>query len=399
MTLDATSTAMQPLPVGYIRFHRNRFIDYQINRIHAEGFTRLEDLRDAAARIHTFEDYVRVFTEHADRATDEGRWANAAFYLRAAEFFTPPGTEAKRLVYERFLAAFDRAFGDEGIERVDVPYGTGHLPASRLRARGGDSKGVILFFGGFDSLIEEFVAVWKRFAEAGFDVIAFEGPGQGGARTMYGQVFDHDWEKPVAAVLDHFAIREASLIGLSMGGYWALRAAAFEPRIARVVAWPPVYDWMFLVPAVARPFVKWMIRRRSFMRWSIRLRMRLAPILRHVVSQTLYIQGTSDDPADLIDWFLGMNAEHLHADRVRQDVLMVCGEHDAFQPPKLMRAQAKALVNARSITTRIFTAAEHADQHCQMGNLDLATQYVATWLTEQTEASRPSDAMASARNP
>ena len=38
--------------------------------------------------------------------------------------------------------------------------------------------------GGFDSLIEEFYVIWQRVAAAGFEVIAFEGPGQGGARTM-----------------------------------------------------------------------------------------------------------------------------------------------------------------------------------------------------------------------
>jgi hypothetical protein len=67
---------------------------------------------------------------------------------------------------------------------------------------------------------------------------------------------------------------------------------------------------------------------------------------------------------------------------VTQDVALVGGEHDAFQPPKLLARQAAALTNARSVTTRIFTAAEHADQHCQMGNLRLATAWVASWLRD-----------------
>jgi hypothetical protein len=75
-----------------------------------------------------------------------------------------------------------------------------------------------------------------------------------------------------------------------------------------------------------------------------------------------------------------MNAAHLDSGRVRQDVLLMCGEHDAFQPPALTRAQARALTAARSVTTRMFTEAERADQHCQMGNLDLACQVLTTWL-------------------
>jgi pimeloyl-ACP methyl ester carboxylesterase len=67
-------------------------------------------------------------------------------------------------------------------------------------------------------------------------VIAFEGSGQGVARALAGLTFDHDWEKPVNAVLDHLDIESAALIGISMGGYWALRAASRERRITKVVA-------------------------------------------------------------------------------------------------------------------------------------------------------------------
>lgn len=51
---------------------------------------------------------------------------------------------------------------------------------------------------------------------------------------------------------------------------------------------------------------------------------------------------------DAVDWFLGMNADHLGSNRVTQDVLLLCGENDAFQPPVLMRAQVGALIGARS---------------------------------------------------
>ena len=126
--------------------------------------------------------------------------------------------------------------------------GTVCLPAYRIAAIGRQPRGAVLVHGGFDSLIEEFFAIWQRIAAAGFDVIAFDGPGQGGARALGGLTFDHDWEKPVGAVLDHFELDSAGLVGISMGGYWALRAAGREPRIDRVVSWPPVYDWLYRVP-------------------------------------------------------------------------------------------------------------------------------------------------------
>jgi pimeloyl-ACP methyl ester carboxylesterase len=385
---DQGAPAAPSLPIGVHRLHRSAFINYQLNRIHSEGFARLDELRAAAANIHDFAGCVRELTALADRAEAEGRLANAAFYLRGAEFFVPPRSPDKRPTYERFLDLFRRAFADQGIERHEVPHGHSWLPASHLRARG-PRRGTVLLFGGFDSLIEEFVALWIHLAHAGFDVIAFDGPGQGGARCLAGQVFDHDWEKPVSAILDHFELERASLIGLSMGGYWALRAAAFEPRVERVVAWPPVYDWLATMPGFMRSLVRWMCRRRAFMRVSIRVRMRLAPILRHVVAQTLYIQGESTDVADVPDWFLAMNAEHLDSQRISQHVLLTCGEDDAFQSPKLMQLQARALTHARSVTTRVFTRAEQAASHCQMGNLELAVRTVAEWLARPLPDDRP----------
>ena len=259
-----------------------------------------------------------------------------------------------------------------------MPYRGSSLPAYWLPAIG-RSRGAVVLHGGFDSLIEEFLAIWMRIAAAGFDVIAFEGPGQGGARTLGGLSFEHDWERPVGAVLDHFMIGDAVLVGVSMGGYWALRAASREPRIRAVVSWPPVYDWLLLVPGPARPLTRAMLRRRHFMRCSVRTRARLVPTVRLVVDQALYIQD-SDVPLDVVDWFLAMNPTHLGSERVQQDVLLMYGERDRFQPARLARAQAGALTNARSLTMREFTAEEHADQHCQMGNLDLACGVLTSWL-------------------
>ncbi len=118
------------------------------------------------------------------------------------------------------------------------------------------------------------------------------------------------------------------------------------------------------------------------------MRTRLVPTLRQVVDQALYLVD-SDDPMDAVDWFLGMNATHLGSDRVTQDVLLLCGENDAFQPPVLTRAQAAALTAARSVSVRTFTAAEHADQHCQMGNLDLACSVVTAWLRDPSGPAAP----------
>ena len=368
-----------PLPVGFERFHRQAFLNYQFNRAHALGFADRDELHDAASGVSSAQDCPSVFDALSQRAAAEGRTRNATSYLRLAEFFTPPRSLDKIERYRRFRELFDIAFAGGGLRRHQVPYAGAALPAYSLPSAATLSRGTVLVHGGFDSLIEEFYAIWQRVASAGFDVIAFEGPGQGGARTLEGLRFDHDWEKPVGAVLDHFGLESAVVVGISMGGYWALRAAGREPRIDGVVSWPPVYDWLHRIPTALRGPARIMLRQRGFMRWSVRTRARLLPTLRQVVDQILHVVG-SDDPIAVVDWFLAMNADHLGSGRVTQDVLLLCGEHDAFQPPSLTQAQASALMAARSVSVRTFTRAENADQHCQMGNLDLACKVLTEWL-------------------
>jgi pimeloyl-ACP methyl ester carboxylesterase len=368
------------LPIGYQDFHKVKFFNYQMNRLHALGFGLAEEIRASAARIKDRADFVREFAALSETAEREGRLKNAAAYLRAAEFFADHTSQEKIDLYFQYRELFYRAFADEGILRHEVPYNDSCLPAQELLPPdGAPPRGTILFFGGFDSLIEEFFVIWKTFAEAGYRVIAFEGPGQGGVIRLYGYSFDHDWEKPVGAMLDHFQIDSAALVGFSMGGYWAIRAAANEPRIKQVVSWPPVYDWLEQIPGWAQAVVRQMIRAEGFMNWTIRLRMRLFPILDHAVRQAMYMVQ-KDQPMDAVRWLMGMNREHISSGKVTQDVLLLGGEADSFQPPRLLQKQAAALTHARSVTTRIFTRAEHAHMHCQMGNLNLAMGVVADWL-------------------
>jgi len=139
---------------------------------------------------------VTAFEALSAEAAEAGRLQNATSYLRLAEFFTPTRAEDKVPRYRRYRELLDAAFADSGVVRHDVGYAGSALPAYWLGAIGGPSQGVLLLHGGFDSLIEEFFAIWQRIAAASFDVAAFEGPGQGGARALGGLTFDHDWEKP-----------------------------------------------------------------------------------------------------------------------------------------------------------------------------------------------------------
>ncbi|MFW5801380.1 MAG: alpha/beta hydrolase [Spirochaeta sp.] len=232
------------LPVGYRKFHGNKFLNYQLNRWYSLGYARLEDIEAIGARIKSFDDYIHAFRSAAETAKNEGRLQNAATYVRASEFLIPQDDQRKIPIYREYIELFDQAFADEGFERHRIPYNNSFLTAIKIPAKTDEVKGTIIGIPGFDAFIEEFYAIWNHFAEKGYDFIAFEGPGQGGSRRLYNQTFDHDYEKPTKAVLDYFDAEDVTALGVSMGGYWIIRAAAFEKRIARVIAMPPLYDWL-----------------------------------------------------------------------------------------------------------------------------------------------------------
>ena len=198
---------------------------------------------------------------------------------------------------------------------------------------------------------------------------------------MYSLPFDHDCEKAAKAVLDYFQLNDVTPLGVSMGGYWIMRAAAFESRIQRVIAMPPVYDWLEMTHPVNRSIAKWLLRHRRTTNFLVRLKMTV-PILKHSVHQALFIQNKYE-PYDTVNWMMEMNKEHIKSECITQDVLLLGGENDAFQPPVSLEKQKEAFVHARSVTQRIFLKSEQADQHCPIGNLGIALETVEEWLSEK----------------
>ena len=69
-----------------------------------------------------------------------------------------------------------------------------------------------------------------------------------------------------------------------------------------------------------------------------------------------------------------------------EGLLILTGAEDHFIPMKIHHLQAAALVNARSVTERIFTRAEQAQNHCQVGNMGLALETMAAWTGEKATA-------------
>lgn len=371
-------------PVGYYPFHEEQLYNFNLNRWHSLGFARYQDMREAGRRIHDFEDWTRVMSSLAQRAEREGRPVNAAAYYRAAEFFMQREDPRKEILYDKFISIFYRTFAGDGIEKHRIPFGKSYLPAIRVPAKGEKQKGVVVVHGGFDSFIEELYPIMKTIANHGYEVIAFEGPGQGTAVKKYGHYFDLRWERPTGAVLDYFKLEDVTLIGISLGGYLCLRAAAFEPRVQRVVAMSVAYDHGEIPGFFERQLVKVLFRFfRDFTNRSVKGQMKENPVLAWSIGNMMYIANKSE-PIEALDVMLSLNAENLHSAKIKQDVLILSGAEDHLVPIKMHSRQVEALIHARSVTERIFTRAEQGQNHCQVGNIGLALETILNWLDKKS---------------
>jgi hypothetical protein len=97
------------------------------------------------------------------------------------------------------------------------------------------------------------------------------------------------------------------------------------------------------------------------------------------VNNLMYITH-KEVPIEGFDVLLQINEKNLHSDLVQQDVLILTGRKDHLIPFKMHDMQVKALTNAKSVTARVFTKEEQAENHCQIGNLGLALDVMVNWI-------------------
>jgi pimeloyl-ACP methyl ester carboxylesterase len=371
-------------PVGYHGFHRKQLFNYQLNRWYSIGYAEFKDMKAAGARIHTFKDWKREMLSLAEKAVAENNLIRAAFYYRAAEFYIKSTDPEKGRLYDRFIELFYQAIKGDVVERHEVPYEDAFLPALRIPATS-EKTGTILLHGGFDSFIEEFYSLMRYFSQKGYEIIGFEGPGQGRALRKYGLPLIYEWEKPVRAVFDFFNPSQSTLIGLSMGGWLCLRAAAFEPRVERVIASGHAIDYMRCMNRLLRWIHLWCYAHcREFMDRMAKLKFENRESMTSWVVDHFKFITKKEKPLDALEIYLLMNEQNIHSELVTQDVLILAGREDHFIPFKMHEMQVRALNNAGSVTARVFTEEEHAQNHCQIGNMGLALDVMSKWIADKS---------------
>ncbi|MEU6171717.1 alpha/beta fold hydrolase [Streptantibioticus parmotrematis] len=324
-------------------------------------------------------------------------WLRASNYYRSAEFFLHGNPADPRIdhVYEASVAAFRSAvaLSERPVTPVEIPFEHTTLPGYWYEAAD-DGRGrphpVVLIHNGFDGTAEEchFFGV-PGLVERGYHVLAFDGPGQPGPMHRENLVFRPDWETVVGAAIDFVLTRDnvdpegLALIGLSMGGQLAPRAAAFEHRLSAVVSVDGVYDiaenFIADIPGATREEKAALLRTENAPEVDIQLERAAAdsPVMRWALSHGAWVFGV-DTPrqvlAAMLDYHLGDGI----AERIKAPTLVCEAQGDLFftgQPGTLHD-------HTPGSTLLAFGDELGADAHCHVGAQRLAIARIADWLDE-----------------
>ena len=330
------------------------------------------------------------------RVSARDGFLRASNYYRSSEFFLhgTPSDPRIAVAYKRSVACFQAAAAlfDPPILPVEIPYEKTSLPGYFYRPdTSGRVRPTVIMHTGFDGSAEEMHFSGAQAAvERGYNVLTFDGPGQFGPIHREGLVFRPDWEKVVTPVVDFVLKRRdvdpkrIALMGVSMGGELAPRAAAFEKRLAACIANDGLYDNGAPILASAPPAYRETLKQRFRAEQDPDLdkmlehMMATSPTARWAMTHGMYALGAKTPrgyAAALLDYNLAGGV----AEQITCPTLVCDAEDDLF-----FKGQAQILYDhLKCPKTMIkFTTAEGAGAHCQVGAPRLANARIFDWLDD-----------------
>jgi 2,6-dihydroxypseudooxynicotine hydrolase len=223
----------------------------------------MNDFETVTGSVETWEEWLPAWRANGDmhaslarEAEEAGRtrtageaWNRAALSYHFGKFVwildLDRYREATFLAVEALRNAHRHL--DPGAERLEIPFEQITMAANLRRPLGATRPPLVLLLPGLDSTKEEFFAWENVFLVRGMATLSLDGPGQG--ETGLSSNIEPAYEKAVTAALDSLERREdldlgrVGLAGVSLGGYYAPRAAAYELRVKAAVGISGPFDF------------------------------------------------------------------------------------------------------------------------------------------------------------
>ena len=230
----------------------------------------LTDFEEVTASVATWNDWCRAWSDKAAVHEAMGREAlatskfisagehlqRAGVYYHFGKFLFVHDVPQMKTAHMKAVACRNLALPhlNPPGERVTIPY-QGKALYGILRKPNNVTKPPVLIMAvGLDSAKEETDAYERPYLARGIATLVFDGPGQGEGEYEFS--IRGDYEAAVKAVVDHVMTRDdidtarIALWGVSLGGYYAPRAAAFEKRLKACISLGGPYDWSEIWPSL-----------------------------------------------------------------------------------------------------------------------------------------------------
>lgn len=332
-------------------------------------------------------DFLSAWTDQADRligmAEDDetlGRYFSAAAkydrastYLLAAERMQSSESEGRKAIYQRAIDLFHRSiqYRHDDVEILEVPYEGSFLPAYFKPAKSidGSPTPCIIQINGLDSFKESMLTSGfaDMLAQRGIATLMVDQPGTGGALRLNDLPAIVDTEDWASACVDYLQKRDEidpdriGIVGWSLGGYYAPRAAAFEDRLKLCVAWGANHHWGETQKR--------------------RLRAEGERPVPHYWNHVLWVWGE-----DNVDDFMANVAAKMTLDGVVEKItapfLITHGINDRQIPVADAQLSYDQAVNSSRRELRIFTEHEGGVEHVHLDAPDVAMSFIADWIAE-----------------
>ncbi|AKG34874.1 alpha/beta hydrolase family protein [Paenibacillus durus] len=307
----------------------------------------------------------------------------ASNYYRTAEFFLRNDEPIRLECYRKSVETFRQAtqLMSENCAQIDIPFEEGYL-SSYLFTVDKDAP-TLIFIGGYDSTVEElYFAGGAAAMKRGFNVLIFDGPGQGEALRIQKTIARYDFEKPVSAALDYLedhteidTNKFVALLGMSLGGYYAARAAAFEKRIDACILFDVFTDvWESITQK--NPLIEKIESNPAAITFDTS---KLDANTRWLIQNGLWVFGGKElsEMPDKVKKFTVKGIAGL----IDCPTLLLVGTHDHFASVHQLTYLQENLAGPYDV--HIFDTSLGAQEHCQEGNHSYAHQVIFDWTEEQ----------------
>lgn len=295
----------------------------------------------------------------------------AALYLMVAERMQGHGNPNREETWNKAQEVFRKSIqlSQDNCERVEIPLENGGtMPALFVRAPGEGPKPTVVYCNGLDSCKE--MLYWSNLPQAlakrGISTLCVDQPGTGEALRNYklpATPHSETWASKAVDWLEQRPEVDASRIGMtgiSLGGHYAPRAVAFEPRFASGAVWGANHNWAEVQQK--------------------RLKREGENPVPHYWAHVMWVFGATD----MDDFFAKAEGMNLNGvmEKIKVPFLVTHGAKDRQIGLEYAHQSYDQLVNSPNRKLKIFTEREGGVEHVGADNMSFGCDYIADWFAQ-----------------